>query len=197
MLEQLERKSAKREAATHDLNNLLMVVSGNVDLLRHEMQSGKSDRLLNTIQRITKRGKSLTDQLLSFARSRNVEPGVIDIGSAVEELSESLRHCLRRNIDMKVAVPAAPCLVNVDRGELELAALNLAVNARDAMPRGGSFTVTVTPPSRGREAPGSRRRELVAIRFCDTGVGIPAHLIPRVFEPFFTTKPWGKVPVSD
>jgi len=141
---------------------------------------------------MTRRGKSLTDQLLSFARSRNVEPGVIDIGSVVEELSESLRHCLRRNIEMKVAVPATPCLVNVDRGEFELAALNLAVNARDAMPRGGSFTVTVTADSRGRQPTGWRRGELIAIQFSDTGVGIPGHLIPRVFEPFFTTKQLGE-----
>jgi two-component system, NtrC family, sensor kinase len=214
MLQQLQQNSGRTESAielrrgqrmeaiglmtssiVHDLNNLLMIVSGNVDLLRHEMNSEKSDRLLNTIQGMTRRGKALTDQLLSFARSRNVEPGVIDIGSVVEELSESLRHCLRRNIEMKVAVPAAPCLVNVDRGEFELAALNLAVNARDAMPRGGSFTVkvtTVTPDSRGRQPTGWRHGDLIAIEFADTGVGIPGHLIPRVFEPFFTTKRLGE-----
>jgi two-component system NtrC family sensor kinase len=188
----MEAIGVMTSSIAHDLNNLLMIVSGNVDLLRHEMQSEKSDRLLSTIQRMTKRGKSLTDQLLSFARSRNVEPAMIDIGAAVEELCESLRHCLRRNIEMKVAVPATPCLVNVDRGEFELAALNLAVNARDAMPKGGSFTVAVTADPRGKESTGCRRREQIAIRFSDTGVGIPAHLVPRVFEPFFTTKALGE-----
>ena len=135
-------------AIAHDLNNLFMIVSGNVDLLRYEVQSEKAGRLLDTIERMTQRGRGLTEQLLSFARSRAVDPDVTDIGKAVEELSGTLKHCLRRDIGIEVQVPDAPCFVTIDRGEFELAALNLAVNARDAMPKGGMFRIIVTPQGR-------------------------------------------------
>jgi two-component system NtrC family sensor kinase len=177
----------------HDLNNVLMVVSGNVDLLRHEPKSEKSDRLLDTIQRMAQRGKCLTEQLLSFATSRLSQPSVIDIGVVVQELSGMFRHCLRCDIRLKIDVSDEPCLVEIDRGEFELAALNLAVNARDAMPNGGSFIMSVTPQRPQQEiAAGNRRGEFVALRFSDTGTGIPARLLSRVFEPFFTTKEMGK-----
>jgi two-component system, NtrC family, sensor kinase len=177
----------------HDLNNLFMIVSGNVDLLRYEVQSEKAGRLLDTIERMTQRGRGLTEQLLSFARSRAVDPDVTDIGKAVEELSGTLKHCLRRDIGIEVQVPDAPCFVTIDRGEFELAALNLAVNARDAMPKGGMFRIIVTPQGRQPQRKSAARSdELVAVQFSDTGLGIPAHLIARVFEPFFTTKEIGK-----
>jgi two-component system, NtrC family, sensor kinase len=177
----------------HDLNNVLMIISGNAELLRHELCSQKAKRLLSTIDRMTHRAKGLTEKLLSFAGSRPVDPDVVDIGRAVQEMSGALRHCLRRDIGIEVQVPDLPCLVNIDRGEFELAALNLAVNARDAMPKGGMFRISVTSQRRDEQAKRSTAKgDLVAVQFSDTGLGIPAHLIARVFEPFFTTKEIGK-----
>jgi two-component system NtrC family sensor kinase len=172
----------------HDLNNVLMIVSGNVELLRHEIRSEKSERLLNAIERMAHRGKSLSAQLLSFAPARMVKPSVVDVGLVLQELCHALKHCLRRDIEISIAVPDSACFAKVDRGELELAALNLVVNARDAMPEGGTFSVSVTSEFEEEKMNGRGRRELIVLRFSDTGSGIPAHLISRVFEPFFTTK---------
>jgi two-component system NtrC family sensor kinase len=177
----------------HDFNNLLMIVSGSVHRLRRGISDEKQLRMLDAIANATHRGESLTRQLLAFSRRQTLQPSVIDLSARLSELKDMLSGTLRGDIDIRVRVPTRPCLVKVDRSELELALLNLAVNARDAMPSGGRLTITAAPVAlRGKPSEEGLKGQFVAIRVADTGHGIPPEVLPRVFEPFFTTKDLGK-----
>ncbi len=177
----------------HDFNNLLMIVSGSVHRLRREARDEKQIQLLDAITNATQRGESLTRQLLAFSRRQMLQPSVIDLTARLPELKDMLSRSLRGDIEIRVLVPKRPCLVKVDASELELALLNLAVNARDAMPSGGTLTITVKPIAlRGKASEEGLSGKFAAIRVADTGEGIPPDVLPRVFEPFFTTKEVGK-----
>src|SRR5262245_20200592 len=177
----------------HDFNNLLMVVSGSVQRLRRDLISEKHTRLLDMIENATNRGESLTRQLLAFSRRQMLTPAVIDLTGRLPELKDMLSRSLRDDITIEVVVPDQSCAVKVDPSELELALLNLAVNARDAMPNGGALSITAEPVVLdGKAAEEGLSGEFVAIRVADTGGGIPADILPHVFEPFFTTKAVGK-----
>jgi two-component system, NtrC family, sensor kinase len=177
----------------HDFNNLLMIVSGSVHRLRRELQNEKQTRLLDAIAKATQRGESLTRQLLAFSRRSTLQPSVIDLSERLPELKELLSRSLRDDIETRVQVARRPCLVKVDPSEFELALLNLAFNARDAMPSGGTLTITAKPiVLRGKASDEGLTGDFVAVRIADTGQGIPPEVQPRVFEPFFTTKEVGK-----
>jgi two-component system, NtrC family, sensor kinase len=177
----------------HDFNNLLMVVSGTVQRLRRHITGETETHLLDTITNATERGGSLTRQLLAFSRRQMLQPSVIDLAELLPELKDMLSRSLRGDIVIRVAVPRRPCYVKVDPAEFELALLNLAFNARDAMPSGGTLTITAKPVlMRGKASEEGLSGEFVAIRIADTGTGIPSEVLPRVFEPFFTTKEIGK-----
>jgi two-component system NtrC family sensor kinase len=177
----------------HDFNNLLMIVSGSVHRLRREIRDEKQTRLLDAITNATQRGESLTRQLLAFSRRQTLQPSVIDLAKHLPELKDLLSRSLRGDIEIRVLVAKRPCLVKVDPSELELALLNLAVNARDAMPSGGTLTITAKPiVLRGKAGEEGLSGEFIAVSVADTGQGIPADVLPRVFEPFFTTKEVGK-----
>src|SRR5260221_10787328 len=120
-------------------------------------------------------------------------PAVIDLAERLPELKDMLSRSLRDDITVEVVVPDQSCAVKVDPSELELALLNLAVNARDAMPNGGALSITAKPVVlKGKAAEEGLSGEFVAISLADTGSGIPADILPHVFEPFFTTKEVGK-----
>jgi two-component system, NtrC family, sensor kinase len=177
----------------HDFNNLLMIISGSVQRLRRDLAGEKHARLLDMIANATSRGESLTRQLLAFSRRQTLTPAVIDLGERLPELRDMLNRSLRGDITITVVVPHKDCAVKVDPSELELALLNLAVNARDAMPNGGALGITAKPVVlKGKAVEEGLRGEFVAIRVADTGVGIPDDVLPHVFEPFFTTKDVGK-----
>jgi len=177
----------------HDFNNLLMIISGSVQRLRRDLTGEKDARLLDMIANATSRGESLTRQLLAFSRRQTLTPAVIDLGERLPELRDMLNRSLRGDIAITVVVPDKSCAVKVDPSELELALLNLAVNARDAMPNGGALGITAEPVVlKGKAVEEGLRGEFVAIRVADTGVGIPPDVLPHVFEPFFTTKEVGK-----
>jgi two-component system NtrC family sensor kinase len=177
----------------HDFNNLLMIISGSVQRLRRDLAGEKHTRLLDMIANATSRGESLTRQLLAFSRRQTLTPAVIDLGERLPELRDMLNRSLRGDITITVVVPHKDCAVKVDPSELELALLNLAVNARDAMPNGGALGITAKPVVlKGKAVEEGLRGEFVAIRVADTGVGIPPDVLPHVFEPFFTTKDVGK-----
>ena len=177
----------------HDFNNLLMIVSGTAARLRRHVRGDKETALLDAIANATARGESLTRQLLAFSRRQTHQPCVIDLAERLPEIKDMLSRSLRGDIDIRLGVPRRPCAVKVDPNEFELALLNLAFNARDAMPSGGTLTIGAKPVvMRGKSTEEGLSGEFVAVRIADTGTGIPPEVLPRVFEPFFTTKDVGK-----
>ncbi|HZL31287.1 MAG TPA: ATP-binding protein, partial [Pseudolabrys sp.] len=177
----------------HDFNNLLMIISGSVQRLRTELTDKKQTRLLDMMATATQRGESLTRQLLTYSRQQTLSPQVIDLTQRLPLLRELLTRSLRADIDIKVDVPDGVCAIRVDPGEFELAIINLAVNAKDAMPGGGTLSIRVKPVTlKGDATEEGLSGEFVATRVTDTGHGIPPDVLARVFEPFFTTKEVGK-----
>jgi len=141
----------------------------------------------------TQRGESLTRQLLTYSRQQTLMPQVIDLAQRLPMLKELLNRSLRSDIDIKVEVPEEMCAVRVDPSELEIAIINLAFNAKDAMPNGGTLSIRAKPVTlKGDAGAEALSGEFIAIRVADTGAGIPPEILPRVFEPFFTTKEVGK-----
>ena len=191
--QQLQAIGQLTGGVAHDFNNLLMIVSGSVQRLRRHIKDDKQIHLLDAITTATQRGESLTRQLLTFSRRQTLQPSVIDLAEQLPEIKDMLSRSLRGDIEIRVGVPRRPCTVKVDPSEFELALLNLAVNARDAMPSGGTLSITAKPVVlRGKASEEGLAGDFVAIRVADTGSGIPADVLPRVFEPFFTTKDIGK-----
>jgi two-component system NtrC family sensor kinase len=177
----------------HDFNNLLMVVSGSVQRLRKDLTGQKHVRLLDMISTATQRGETLTRQLLSYSRRQTLAPQVIDLTQRLPTIRELLTRSLRSDIAIKLDVPDDVCAVKVDPGEFELAILNLAINAQDAMPDGGTLSIRVKPVMlKGEGTTDGLAGDFVAIRVSDTGTGMPPNVLARVFEPFFTTKEVGK-----
>jgi two-component system NtrC family sensor kinase len=174
----------------HDFNNLLAVIQGNAELARTRPPE-KVAKLIDNIVHTAQRGAALTRQLLSFSRSQSLEPRVMQPHGEIPRLLEVLKPSLRGNIQLKVQVPSGIWPVEIDPGEWEIAMLNVAVNARDAMPDGGTFAVTACNELVARggivTAP-DLEGEFVAIAMADTGAGIPQDVATRAFEPFFTTK---------
>ncbi|MFC4171715.1 ATP-binding protein [Microvirga sp. GCM10011540] len=176
----------------HDFNNLLMVVKGSVDRLRRFPADERQKRSLDAIENAALRGAGLTRQLLSFSRKQTHEPAVVNLPRYLSGLQDMLRSSLRGDIAVEVRVPDETWNVKVDPSELELAILNIAVNARDAMPNGGSLRIEARNVSLSGADPLDIGGSFVALSLSDTGSGIPADLLPHVFEPFFTTKEVGK-----
>ncbi|CAM3366853.1 ATP-binding protein [Bordetella flabilis] len=174
----------------HDFNNLLMVISGGLQLLDRQADPERRQRLAVTMQRAVARGAGLTRQLLTFARRQTLQPQVVDLARQIGGMREMLERSLRGDID--VALHAAPesWAVEVDPGELELVVLNLAVNARDAMPGGGTIDIRTENLADLNE--GDLRGDYVCLSMTDSGTGMTPEVKARVFEPFFTTKDVGK-----
>jgi two-component system NtrC family sensor kinase len=191
--QRLEAIGQMTGGVAHDFNNLLMVVSGSAERLRRDLTSEKHRRLLDMIMNATSRGENLTRQLLAFSRRQMLTPVVMDLAQRIPELNDMLTRSLRDDITLEVAVPEQACTVKADASELELALLNLAVNARDAMPNGGTLRISIEPVAlEGKPAEDGLSGDFVAIRVADTGSGIAPEILPHVFEPFFTTKEVGK-----
>jgi PAS domain S-box-containing protein len=174
----------------HDFNNLLMVVSGQAQLLRGKLADDpRGVRALEGIELAARRGQELTRQLLAFARRQRLNPATLALHERAESLRDLLGASLSPSIELRIDLPAATWPVEVDPGELELALLNLAVNARDAMADGGSLTISTRNATfEGEHVEPHLTGEFVALSVRDTGVGIPPDVLPRIFEPFFTTK---------
>ncbi|WP_395674356.1 PAS domain S-box protein [Phenylobacterium sp.] len=174
----------------HDFNNLLMVVSGQTQLLRKRLaEDARALRALDAIEAASRRGQDLTRHLLSFARRQRLQPVPVSLNERAEGLRELLGTSIGSSVRLELELPADLWHIQVDPSELELALLNLAVNARDAMPSGGVLSVrahnrTVAAGEIDTDVAG----EFVALTVRDTGVGIPPDVLARVFEPFFTTK---------
>ncbi len=139
-----------------------------------------------------KRGASLTRQLLSFSRRQTHAPVPIDLAQHLPVFQDVLRSSLRGDIAIDLSLAPDLWTVKADLNELELAVLNLAVNARDAMPDGGRLTIAAQNVALADDSTVGLAGEFVALSLTDTGSGIPPDVVARVFEPFFTTKPQGK-----
>ena len=196
-VEETLRQAQKIEAigrltggVAHDFNNLLMVISGGLDMLDRQADPARRRRLMDGMIQAAQRGASLTRQLLAFSRRQELRPEPVDIARQIGGMRELLDRSLRGDVHVMFDFPDTLWPVEVDPGELELVVLNLAVNARDAMPTGGTIVV------RGENLPNWKDDEVagdyVRLSVVDTGTGMTDDVRLRVFEPFFTTKDIGK-----
>jgi len=177
----------------HDFNNLLMVVSGQAQALKRRLTDEKNIRSLEAILTAASRGEVLTRQLLTFARRQPQNPRTVDLVQTIGAFRDVLSSSARGKIDLQTEIPSNTWPVSIDVPEFELALVNLVVNARDAMPEGGSIRVTADNLTlRGTETIEGVKGEFVALTVADDGTGIPPELLTRIFEPFFTTKTAGK-----
>jgi two-component system, NtrC family, sensor kinase len=180
-------------SVAHDFNNLLMVVGGHVERLkRHLSGDERQRRSLEAIESAAQRGANLTRQLLSFSRRQTHEAKVFDLRAGLPIIREMLQSGLRGDIALEARIPDGLWPTKVDISEFELALLNLAVNARDAMAGGGCLTIAARNVSLAKPNALDLAGDFVAVSVHDTGVGIPPEVLGRVFEPFFTTKEVGK-----
>ena len=181
----------------HDFNNILQVIQANLDLMQSDAAAmpGALTRL-QSASAAAERGAGLTQQLLAFARRQPLEPRPTNIGELVSGLANLLRQALGERVTPEFAVAAESWNAKIDPGQLENAILNLAINARDAMPDGGSVRIEVSNATLDRRyatlhadvTPGS----YVLVDVSDTGTGMPADVVTHAFDPFFTTKQDGK-----
>jgi len=173
----------------HDFNNMLMVVSGNAQILKRRLRDPRNLRAIEAIELAAVRGETLTRQLLAFSRRQALNPTVISLRQVVAAFRDLLVSSARDNIKVVIDIHRNVWPVLVDVHELELALVNLVVNSRDAMPDGGTITIIARNVRlQPEDTPEHLRGEFVALLVADTGCGIEAGVLPKVFEPFFTTK---------
>lgn len=194
--EQAFRQAQKMEAIgqltaglAHDFNNLLLVVSGNLDFLRARLADEGLRRYVDRASEAAERGARLTKQLLAFARKTRLEPRPVDLTSLVTDFADMLESTVGARVNLQINLRRKLPPVQVDPVHLEMALLNVVINARDAMPGGGTVTVSTSAvPSEDGKAPSSH----VMLSVTDEGTGMPPYVLERATEPFFTTKGTGK-----
>ena len=173
----------------HDFNNIMMIVSGYAQSLQGGLKDPKKARALQAIQAAISRGENLTRQLLSFSRHQPLHPIVLHPSDAVEGIRDVLVGSTNGSIKLSVNIPESTWPVFVDKSEFVLALVNIAINARDAMPNGGEITISAENQQHSSSNSSNELSgDFVVITITDTGCGIPANVIPKVFDPFFTTK---------
>ena len=199
------RQAQKMEAVgrltggvAHDFNNLLTVITGSLDILRRHLSGAdeRSLKLLNNALEGANRAASLTHRLLAFSRQQPLEPKAIDPNKLMAGMSEMLSRTLSENIAIETVLAGGLWRTFADPNQLESAILNLAVNARDAMPDGGKLTIETAnahlDDAYARAHSDVKAGQYVLIAVCDTGAGMPPDVAARAFDPFFTTKAVGR-----
>ena len=203
-LEAQLQQAAKIEAVgrlaggvAHDFNNLLTVINGYSELLREKLASDtRSSTYLKEIYDAGQRAASLTRQLLAFSRRQVLAPQVLDLNVVVSNLEKMLRRLIGEDIRLHTLLDPSLRRVKADPGQIEQVIMNLAVNARDAMPTGGNLTLETRnvelDEAYARSHPTVKPGPHVMLAVSDTGVGMTPETMARIFEPFFTTKEMGK-----
>jgi signal transduction histidine kinase len=181
----------------HDFNNILTAITGYTDLVRDKISSdGTPDSDLDAIRRAVDRAASLTRQLLAFSRKQVLQPKVLDLNAVVEGMQKLLRRLIPENIDLTTELSPDLDTVKADPGQIEQVIMNLVVNARDAMPAGGSLIVSTGNTELNEEYAHSHLEvspgPYVVLSVRDTGIGMDEDTMRHLFEPFFTTKEQGK-----
>jgi PAS domain S-box-containing protein len=199
-LEEQLRHSQKMEAIgrlaggiSHDFNNLLLVIMGFTEMTLEDLPHDDERREnLEQVRLAAESARSLTRQLLAFSRKQVLDPRVFDMNALVLETERMLGRIIGEDVDLVTDLTGAPCGVNADRAQIEHAILNLAVNARDAMPVGGTLRISTGIVTLDDDFvlrhPGARPGPHVVLRVTDTGVGMEPEVLAHAFEPFFTTK---------
>jgi signal transduction histidine kinase/CheY-like chemotaxis protein len=191
-LQKLESIGQLTGGVAHDFNNLLTAVLGNLELLRKRVPNDPSiDRLIEGAMQGAQRGASLTQRLLAFARRQPLEPRPVDMVELVRGMHDLLQRSIGPTVHMEVDLPANLPPAQADANQIELALLNLAVNARDAMPDGGTLGI-VLDLSVTEDAPDVAAGRYVRLLVSDTGQGMDEETLKRAIEPFFSTKEVGK-----
>jgi PAS domain S-box-containing protein len=188
--QRLESLGQLTGGVAHDFNNLLAVFASGVQVLERSSATEQRQSILDAMRRAVARGTGLTRHLLAFSRRRPVNPESLDLALHLRSMQDMLASSLRGDITVQMKFDADLWQVEVDAGEVELAIVNLCVNARDAMPSGG--TITIAAENVRETTDDGSRAHFVRLSVSDTGTGIPAEIIGRVFDPFFTTKDVGK-----
>ncbi|HYM77352.1 MAG TPA: ATP-binding protein [Candidatus Dormibacteraeota bacterium] len=203
LLDERLRQSQKMEAVgqlaggvAHDFNNLLTVIQGYGRLLKDRLQDGEAQKHLGQIEVASDRAASLTRQLLAFSRKQVLQPKVVNLNTLVANIGQMLHRLIGENIELVTKLSGDLALVKVDFGQIEQVIVNLALNARDAMPNGGKLTIETVNVDLDRSyaekhvgvTPGS----YVMLAVSDTGTGMSPETQARIFEPFFTTKEMGR-----
>jgi two-component system cell cycle sensor histidine kinase/response regulator CckA len=197
-LEDQLRQSQKMEAIgrlaggiAHDFNNLLTIILGNTHLLQQILPENPDLlQLVDDIHSAADRAASLTRQLLTFSRPRSVHQEVIDLNVVVDQLVGLLRRLLGERISILARLAPSPVLVCADRGQLEQVIMNLAVNAKDAMPAGGTLSITTATVT--AVVSGQALQHFARLTIADSGIGMTEDVKAHIFEPFFTTKEVGQ-----
>ena len=202
-LEEQLRQSQKMEAigqlaggVAHDFNNILTVIHGHASLLESSELEESAARSAQQITQAAQRAAGLTRQLLTFSRRQLIQPRKLDMNKIVGNMTELLGRLLGEDVSLQLNYCQSPAMVEADAGMMEQVLLNLAVNARDAMPKGGRLAVRISivdvNEAHVQHQPEARTGRFVCVSKTDTGCGIPPENLQRIFEPFFTTKEVGK-----
>jgi PAS domain S-box-containing protein len=202
-LEEQLRQSQKMEAigqlaggVAHDFNNILTVIHGHASLLLSSELEESASRSAQQISQAAERAAALTRQLLTFSRRQLIQPKKLDMNKIVGNMTDLLGRLLGEDVSLQLNYCQSPAMVKADVGMMEQVLLNLAVNARDAMPKGGRLAVRISivdlDEAHVQHHPEARVGRFVCVSKTDTGCGIPPENLQRIFEPFFTTKEVGK-----
>ncbi|HET6406917.1 MAG TPA: response regulator [Chthoniobacteraceae bacterium] len=181
----------------HDFNNLLTVIQGHTDLVNASAGLPKAiTESLHEISLASRRAAGLTRQLLTFSRRQSIEPRNIDLNETVSTTTKMLKRLVGENIALQFSPATTPAIIHADPGMIEQVLMNLAVNARDAMPRGGTLSIRLqfqsVDQNEATKHPEAGTGRFVCLEVADTGSGIAAEHLQKIFEPFFTTKEEGK-----